>query len=277
MQSIECPAKINLYLKVRGKRPDGYHALETLFCEIDLTDRLSFEPGPGPLELAVIGADLGDPRENLVMRAAELVTKETGRAIGGRFTLEKRIPAGGGLGGGSSDAAGALRLLNAHLDSAVPRARLAALALALGSDVPFFLVGGCCVGEGRGERLTQTALPDIPRTGLLIMPGIHIATGSVFRARAERDTPEDAPRQPRIGENDLTDAARSVSPHFATIYDDLAACFDDPTRFFMTGSGSSLVYLTASPDAAVLRLEDRRPGLDVHPIRLREKPTLRAP
>jgi len=249
MISIEAPAKINLFLAVHGKRDDGFHALTTLFCEIDLHDTLHWQPGTAPLTLEVRGADLGDPEENLVMRAARAYHAAGGDPIGGHLLLEKRIPAGGGLGGGSSDAAAALRLFERGASAPLGEARLHQIAAALGSDVPFFLIGGCCLGEGRGEVLRRHPLPEIPRRGLLILPGIHIATGPVFGRLAEMGAYSDRQNLPAIGHNDLLAPALALSPRFAEHHRRLHERLGD--SLFMTGSGSTLVWLSehASPES----------------------------
>lgn len=154
---IECRAKINLYLLVTARRDDGYHEIETLFQEIDLADRLVWEPDVTALQLSVHNADLGDPARNLVYRAAMRFAEVSGLPVGGRVSLYKNIPAGGGLGGGSSDAAGMLKLLNHHYQSPLEESALLTICGELGSDVPFFLQGGSQIGKGRGEQLS----PDI--------------------------------------------------------------------------------------------------------------------
>ena len=252
MISIECRAKINLYLRVTGKRPDGFHDLETLFAEIDLADHLSWQPGNEPASLEVVGASLGDPATNLVIRAAKAFAEAAAIPVGGRFHLKKAIPAGGGLGGGSSDAAGTLLLLNRHFGHRLDEDAMAQVALELGSDVPFFLRGGCCLGQGRGELLADRPLTGLPRGGLLFFPGIALATADVFRALRFRPRPDRRP--PTVGENDLLAPALKVSPQFAQIWSRLSTRYKGEP-FFMTGSGSTLVLLTERPakcEAAVL-------------------------
>jgi len=248
MISIECRAKVNLYLRVTGRRADGFHDLETLFAEIDLADHLTWQPGDEPLRLEVVGAELGEPAENLVMRAAVAFAAAAGVRVGGRFQLRKAIPVGGGLGGGSADAAGTLLLLNRHFCHPLDAVRLRSLALELGSDVPFFLQGGCCLGRGRGELLEPRPLPSEVTGGWLLVPGIVLSTAAVFQAL--RPVTGDRPAA-AIGENDLLAPALLVSPRLARVWQTLAPLFSaDPV--FMTGSGSTLVVLTErrSPSAA---------------------------
>ena len=237
----ECRAKINLYMCVTGKRPDGFHDLVTLFREIDLADQLSWTPADGPLTLAVHGAELGDPEQNLVIKAARRFGELTGHYPGGAITLEKSIPAGGGLGGGSSDAAGMIRLLNRHFGDPLDAEAIAALCAALGSDVPFFLDGGCQIGTGRGIALKAAPEPrNCPQQGFLLLPPLPLSTAAVFRACRSG-----SPAPPEVGRNDLLPAALETSEPFARIWRKLERHFPPP--FFMTGSGT-LVWLTPNQE-----------------------------
>jgi 4-diphosphocytidyl-2-C-methyl-D-erythritol kinase len=238
-------AKINLYLRVLGKRQDGFHELETLFQEIDHSDTLRWQPDDGPFQLEVKHAELGSLDDNLVVRAARLFSQTTGFALSGKVKLSKGIPAGAGLGGGSSDAAVMLQMLNTHFGHPFNSSDLEALGLELGSDVPFFLRGGTQLGRGRGEELSSFTLPeDLPRKGFLFLPDIHIGSGDVFRNLNGRFGGEQAAK---IGENDLLVSAKEVSPEFAEIYDQLAQLFAGQ-MFFMTGSGSSMVLVSNKPE-----------------------------
>ncbi len=159
-RKIACAAyaKINLTLEVLGRRPDGYHEVRTVLQVIDLRDTLVVE-GADALSLTCDRKDL-EGEDNLALRAAHLLRVESGVSTGARLTLHKRIPIAAGLGGGSADAAAALRALDRLWGLGWPVERLAALAERLGSDVPFCLYGGTVLGEGRGERLTP--LPVLP-------------------------------------------------------------------------------------------------------------------
>jgi 4-diphosphocytidyl-2-C-methyl-D-erythritol kinase len=172
-------AKINLDLRVLGKRADGFHELRTIFQTISLADTIEveFERGRSKMEL---NSNLNIPG-NLILRAADLVMK-TARATGRlRFDLTKRIPLGGGLGGGSTNAATVLLALPALIGKRVPFEKLLELATELGSDVPFFLTGGTALGIGRGAEVYP--LPDVPSgPGLLIAPGIHSSTATAYQA-----------------------------------------------------------------------------------------------
>lgn len=171
-------AKINLDLRVLGKRPDGFHELRTIFQTISLADTIEIEYERGRTRIE-LHSNLDIPG-NLILKATDLVmraARATGRL---RFTLTKRIPMGGGLGGGSTNAAAVLLALPAILGKPVAFEKLLDLAAELGSDVPFFLTGGTALGIGRGAEVYP--LPDVPPTpGLLVAPGIHSSTSEAYR------------------------------------------------------------------------------------------------
>lgn len=179
--TVESPAKINLLLRVLARETDGYHSIETLFARIDLADEIEVRKIASGIELTVEGADLGPAEQNLAWRAADAVLAATGRRFGVAIRLVKRIPAGGGLGGGSSNAAAVLDAVNRLAGNAVPRGELLLFAHRLGSDVPFFFSGApLALGWGRGQRLL--ALPPLPSKPLLLLfPGIHVATADAYR------------------------------------------------------------------------------------------------
>jgi len=188
---LAAPAKLNLYLESLGRRPDGYHALETIFQAIELHDTVSvsLEPGHG-IALTCTDARLPTGADNLAWRAAEVVARLRPLALRVHIVLDKRIPTGAGLGGGSSDAAAVLRALQRLLPDPLTPEELAAAALQLGSDVPFFLVGGTAHALGRGEELTPLA--DLPRLAVtVIKPPRECSTPAVYRAMT------DAERGPR--------------------------------------------------------------------------------
>jgi 4-diphosphocytidyl-2-C-methyl-D-erythritol kinase len=173
-------AKINLHLRVLHRRADGFHELRTVFQTISLGDRIGVEVVPGGRASVRIAGSVEIP-DNLMERASWMVMEATGVEADVRFELNKRIPMGAGLGGGSSDAATVLLALPPLLGAALPLERLMALGAALGSDVPFFLLGGTAVGLGRGTELYP--LPDTPmRHGVLVAPGIHVSTRDAFQA-----------------------------------------------------------------------------------------------
>jgi 4-diphosphocytidyl-2-C-methyl-D-erythritol kinase len=173
-------AKINLGLEIVGRRPDGYHDIRTLFQTVSLADEIDVEAGPaGPVALTGDDASIAWDGTNLVHRAAQLLRQETGTSAGARIAVRKRIPAGRGLGGGSSNAAATLMALDRLWRLGLGTARLAPLARRLGADVPFFLQGGLCLGEGIGDRLTSLA--DLgPLVCLFVIPAYPIATPSIY-------------------------------------------------------------------------------------------------
>ena len=183
-------AKINLDLRVLGQRPDGYHELRSIFQTVSLADTLEVAFTPARRTTIQLADGAGIP-DNLVLRAADLAMeamRSDGRV---EMRLEKRIPMGAGLGGGSSDAAAVLLALPVLAGGALDFEQLAALAGQLGSDVNFFLVGGAAAGIGRGTELYP--LPDSPaRAGILLAPGVHVSTAEAYRALSPRLTPESA-------------------------------------------------------------------------------------
>jgi 4-diphosphocytidyl-2-C-methyl-D-erythritol kinase len=185
--AIRCPAKVNLLLRVLGRRPDGYHELETVFQAVDVWDALTIRPS-GTLTLHCDHPRLPVDESNLALRAAMLLRDRHGNSeLGGRIVLYKTIPVEGGLGGGSSDAAASLLLCNRHWDLGVGRAELDALAAELGADVPFFLAGGTALGKGRGD-----CVEPLPFAGaapvVLGCPPFGISTAEVFRRAGTRLT-----------------------------------------------------------------------------------------
>jgi 4-diphosphocytidyl-2-C-methyl-D-erythritol kinase len=181
-------AKINLDLRVLGKRPDGFHELRTIFQTISLADTIDIAFTPGRKTAIEVEDNLGIP-DNLAARAARMALEAmrvTGRV---EMRIGKRIPLGAGLGGGSSDAAAVLLALPVLAGRAVDLPELCAMAEQLGSDVPFFLLGGRAVGIGRGSELFP--LPDEPaRPGLLVVPGVHVSTAEAYRRLSPRLTSE---------------------------------------------------------------------------------------
>jgi 4-diphosphocytidyl-2-C-methyl-D-erythritol kinase len=185
---VQAPAKINLDLRVLGKRPDGYHELRTIFQTVSLADSIEIAFTPARKTSIHLEDGLAIP-DNLVTRAAVLVM-EAMRTTGAiEMRLKKRIPMGAGLGGGSSDAAAVLLALPVLAGRALPLDRLCALAQELGSDVPFFLLGGTAAAIGRGTELFP--LPDVPPArGLVVAPAIHVNTAEAYRHLSPRLTSE---------------------------------------------------------------------------------------
>jgi 4-diphosphocytidyl-2-C-methyl-D-erythritol kinase len=233
------PAKLNLFLHVTGRRPDGFHDLQTVFQLVELYDTLSIETLPDgqirrePAPSDPLLAGLSD-EEDLTVRAAVLLQQRSGTRLGARIHVEKRIPAGGGLGGGSSDAACVLTALNLLWGLHWSPEQLAALGLVLGSDVPVFVHGRNAFGSGRGEQLTPLTLP--ARWFLIVNPGVAIATRELFAApELTRDTPPLTIRALPAdgGRNDFEPVVRARYPEVAAVLEQLA-----PWGGRLTGTGA---------------------------------------
>ncbi|MCG6932213.1 MAG: 4-(cytidine 5'-diphospho)-2-C-methyl-D-erythritol kinase [Gallionella sp.] len=176
--SCPAPAKLNLFLHVVGRRPDGYHLLQTLFRFIDLQDTLHFSlRNDGDICRSNVLEGVPEAQD-LCVRAARLLQSETGCVAGADITIDKHIPMGGGLGGGSSDAATTLIALNRLWSLGLTRARLMELGLRLGADVPVFIFGENAFAEGIGEQLQAFPLPDA--WYLVLFPPVQVPTGQIF-------------------------------------------------------------------------------------------------
>lgn len=172
------PAKLNLFLHVLGRRSDGYHELQTVFRFIDYADRLQIRPRPDGAIVRLNDIEGLPPEQDLVVRAATKLKTRYGVRAGAEIWLDKHLPLGGGLGGGSSDAATVLIVLNRLWGLDRPAAELAALGLELGADLPVFVQGCNAFAEGVGERLTPIDLP--PAWYVVLVPGVHVPTARVF-------------------------------------------------------------------------------------------------
>jgi 4-diphosphocytidyl-2-C-methyl-D-erythritol kinase len=178
---VLAPAKVNLFLEVLGKRPDGYHEIATLMMAIDLTDVLDLSPSEdGSLSLTCDEPDLSTGPDNLVLKAALRLRAKTGTMSGATIRLTKRIPWAAGLGGGSSDAAATLKGLNELWKLGLSREELSAIGAELGSDVPFFLNGNAAWCTGRGEIIEPVAIGR-PLDLVLVKPPEALATAEVYR------------------------------------------------------------------------------------------------
>lgn len=187
LQGCLAPAKLNLFLHVVGRRPDGYHLLQTAFRLIDCGDKLDFHVrGDGSIHRTTALA--GVPEEqDLVVRAARRLQQYTGCSLGADIAVHKHLPMGGGLGGGSSDAATTLMALNHLWRTGLDRHTLQTLGLELGADVPFFIYGRDAFAEGVGERFQPLALP--PAWYVVIAPGVSVPTAEIFSSKdLTRDT-----------------------------------------------------------------------------------------
>jgi 4-diphosphocytidyl-2-C-methyl-D-erythritol kinase len=186
--SWPAPAKLNLFLHVTARRADGYHELQTLFQLIDLCDTITITvTDDGRIERPLGPANLA-PEDDLTVRAARVLKQASGTGLGATLGVHKRIPQGGGLGGGSSDAATALLALNELWDCRLPIEELSRLGVFLGADVPVFVEGSSAWAEGLGERLSPVSVPT--RWYVVIYPGVGVSTREVFQsAELTRDSP----------------------------------------------------------------------------------------
>ncbi|MCP5268523.1 MAG: 4-(cytidine 5'-diphospho)-2-C-methyl-D-erythritol kinase [Zoogloeaceae bacterium] len=252
------PAKLNLFLHVVGRRPDGYHLLQTLFRFVDHGDWLHFSPrADGDVVLATPLPGVA-PESDLTVRAARLLQAETGCRQGVTISLEKRLPMGGGLGGGSSDAATVLLALNHLWQLGLSRERLQVLGLTLGADVPIFVYGRNAFAEGVGEDFTPLPLP--PAWYLVLEPPVQVPTLDIFRSPDLcRETPEISPHSwtPGFGHNDLEKVAVELYPVVAEHLAWLAAF--SPAR--MSGSGACVFAEFASREAAETVLKQLPQGM----------------
>ena len=266
------PAKLNLFLHVTGRRADGYHLLQTVFRFIDRSDKLRFAPRPdGTIVLATPTPGVA-PDDDLTVRAARLLQSATGCRQGATIALDKNLPMGGGLGGGSSDAATVLLALNHLWQTGLTRPALERLGLALGADVPVFVHGRNSFAEGVGEAFTDVELP--PAAYLVLHPAVHVPTAAIFGApELCRDAPvmRAGDWRPGQGRNDLEAVACARFPEVARHLDWLRA---QAPEALMTGSGACV--FAAFPDrAAAEAVLARRPagmtgwvaaGLAAHPL-----------
>ena len=301
--ALPAPAKLNLFLHVLGRRADSFHDLQSVFALIDLADWIDIERRDDG-QLQRLGDVAGAPGDDLAMRAAVLLRERTASTYGADIRVTKRIPAGAGLGGGSSDAATTLIALNRVWSTGLDRDQLAELALELGADVPFFVRGFNAFAEGRGERLTP--LPLGAAHYALIWPQVHVSTREIFldsgltrNTKATKMSDFSAVSDPepqknpagskvvaepdlepipgiaaeslvRFGANDLEAVARRRFPVIANVLEHLERF--GPAR--MTGSGSAVFAVVADETKGRAALAGMPPewrgwtvrGLAEHPL-----------
>jgi len=292
---VDAPAKVNLFLRVLNRREDGYHEIETLFQSVSLADevRVTVDEGAAPGErLEVAGPDLGPAEANLAVRASRRFREVSGLDAEVRIGLVKRIPAGAGLGGGSSDAAAVLRCL-ASLSSFEDLDALRAIAGELGSDVPFFLEGApLSHGRGRGEVLTP--LPVLPEATLVLsLPPVHVSTPEAYSALAasrvdgvgaEGEDEGFATTRTEVGsdvtwsdvsalaENDFEPLIADMHPEIAASLDGLRS--EGATVALLSGSGAAAFGLFENGDEAARasRVLEERFGWRHVPVTTRTQP-----
>lgn len=258
--SWPAPAKLNLFLRITGRRPDGYHALQTVFRLLDWGDTVHLRPrDDGVIERLGQGARGVPAQEDLLVRAAKLLQKESNTAQGVEIRIEKRIPVGGGFGGGSSDAATVFVALNRLWGLGLDDDRLASLGLTLGADVPVFVRGRTAWAEGVGEALTAIKLP--PAWYVLASPGVHASTAALFQAPDLTRDAAPATISSFLSGTDLDNAFEPVlrrrEPAVEALFEVLAG-IGTPR---LTGSGSGCFVEFATREAAESALAALPPGL----------------
>jgi len=270
--SYPAPAKLNLMLRVTGRRPDGYHLLQTVIRFIDYGDTLTFrvrEDGVIARVQEVAGVPAG---EDLTLRAARLLQRASGTRLGADVALEKRLPVGGGLGGGSSDAATTLLALNHLWRAGLPRERLLALALELGADVPVFVGGENALAEGVGERLTPLTVP--AAWYLVVTPRVAVPTARIFtHPELKRDS-----KPIKITAFSVEQAGNDVEPVVCREYPEVARHLDwlrQAAPAWVTGTGAC-VFAAFPTERAARQVWELAPegmqgfiaqGLARHPLR----------
>jgi len=280
-------AKVNLSLRVVGRRADGYHDLESVVAFADCADRLTLEPD-GELKLTTTGplaAACGDTADNLVLKAAKLLAEAVPSLKLGAFSLDKVLPVAAGIGGGSADAAAALRLLARLNDLSLDDPRVQKVALATGADVPVCLLSRACDMTGVGEQLLPLALPSMPC--VLVNPRVPVATKDVFQALGLRNgellvgatSVLEAPAWPEEGAsiadwvevletvaNDLEAPAMRIEPVIGEVLDALRTSAGVKLAR-MSGSGATCFAIYGAPvetHAAAEKIRRDHPGWWVH-------------
>lgn len=281
---VLAPAKINLHLRVGKRRDDGFHPLVSWMCTVGLFDKLIFQRAPSPeISLSCNRADVPTDSSNLVLKALSALHIHQGLSI----HLEKQIPHGAGLGGGSSDAARTLLAINAFMKLDLGKGQLEAVAATLGSDLSFFFHEPSALCRGRGE-IVEPIAPPLPRWGVLILPFIHMPTPAVYRKFDELNLGTDLETSPRPCNrwsqltsrqllsqlcNDLEIPAFALEPKLKLLKEEIERIASRVVR--MSGSGSSLFTLYDDPREAQSASDIISRRLQVRAIPVELAPTLR--
>ena len=269
---VPAPAKINLFLHIVGRRPDGYHLLQTAFRMIDWGDEISLQRRDDGQILRATDVPGVPPEADLVVRAARALKAATGSPFGADIGVDKRIPLGGGLGGGSSDAASVLIALNRIWGCGLSRARLQEIGLALGADVPFFVFGETAFAEGVGEALQPLDVP--PAWYVMVAPKVSVPTAQIFSAPELTRNSE-----PIIMRGFATHATRNdMQATVCKLFPEVAEALDWLSQFGaarMSGSGAC-IFAPFDSKAAAEQVRAKAPegwrvwiaqGLDRHPLK----------
>ena len=266
------PAKLNLFLRIVGRRADGYHLLQTVFRLLDWGDEIRLRVREDGDIVRAEGSDLIRPEDDLTVRAARALQAATGTRLGADIAVNKRIPVGAGLGGGSSDAATVLVALNALWETGCPTAQLADIGIRLGADVPVFVHGRSAWAEGVGERLSPLDLP--PRWYVILDPRVHVSTAELFQAP---ELTRNAAPATIAGFASGAVRDNGFEPVVRTRYREVASALDwlgqfGPAR--LSGSGGA-VFLECEDEAGARGIAAHRPaefiahvaqGVDVSPL-----------
>lgn len=259
--ACDAPAKINLFLHVTGKRPDGYHTLHTLMCRVKFGDTLEMKLGGTGITVDCRHPDVPGGKDNIAYKAASLFYQHLGRAPEVSIRIDKKIPVGAGLGGGSSNAASTFIALNRYYNAPFSQKELMEMGLQTGADVPFFIFEQTAIAEGIGEKLQSIEL-SIPYKVLIVYPGIHVATADVYKklnfklTKAEKKNNNHLFSEP-TGDflpekhlwNDLEAVTIKMYPEIETIKDALMTYGADGA--LMSGSGSSVFGLFSDEKKAI--------------------------
>lgn len=270
--SFPAPGKLNLMLRVIGRRADGYHLLQTVLRFIDYGDMLRFSVREDSIIARINDVEGVPAADDLAVRAAQLLQRATGTRLGADIAVEKRLPLGGGLGGGSSDGATALLALNHLWGTGLPRARLLELGLELGADVPFFIGGENAFAEGIGERLRPLALP--AAWYLVLTPPVAVPTARIFaHPELKRDS-----KPIKMQRFSAEQAGNDLEPVVCREYPEVAQHLDwlrQAAPAWVTGTGAC-VFAAFGTERAARELWARAPagmrgfiarGLARHPLR----------
>jgi len=280
-QSFLAPAKINLFLHITGQRADGYHLLQTVFCLLDLHDTIKLKPTTDGVVNRVNNVPGVPAEQDLCVRAAKLLQQHTQCPLGVDIMVEKHIPMGGGLGGGSSDAATVLLALNSLWQLNLSRKELMSLGLKLGADVPFFIFGKNAWAEGVGEQLTAINLHN--SYYVVLNPNIHVSTAQIFANKqltknTNPKTMSDFSGTAKLTAGNLSaefinDLEKIVCSEYPTVLD----CLNWLSQFGdarMSGSGAS-VFLEVTDEKTAVDICNQKPkgvkgfaakGLNQHPL-----------
>lgn len=253
-------AKINLGLRVLGKRPDGFHDLQTVFHQIDLFDELEFRLHEHSVSISTNRKDVPEDQSNLCVRAANLLRDLTGTHDGVEILLRKNIPLGAGLGGGSSDAAATLKALVRLWNLEIAAPELLSLAMSIGSDVPFFLLGGTAYATGRGEILEPLPLR-VPYWIIVVTPPVHVSTTWAYRNLPRAESSERSDLRSILSDHihDTETLAKSLTNDFEEVvfqaHPVIREAKETLLRYgaeiaLLSGSGSSVFGLVRSESTA---------------------------